>query len=310
MKIRQLVMMTAGGSALLANASAHAVITGLTLVPVSFEQGWLDETGAVISTGSGATSVSQDAMTHARVIKAWEATNNAYCTVRMYIQTDTLTTGVNGVSGLDIDPHFRLRVRTTRPDLVTPGEGFFNYSSMADHGEAGPQPFLTVNVNQGQRAFDSYFTAGGADEESDAGRAIEGDPTMFDALRGVSHIISDLATGQTGGLGGAQEVDCENCGYFSSVPVLPKQYSYSTAASLAANGGLPITGQGLMVGQFTIRRTNAMFAQALTVGSGTTIDENFYFQVFIPACEVPAPSAAAALVAGGLFAGGRRRRCS
>jgi hypothetical protein len=199
-----LSLLAGAGCLLTGTDRAEAVITGLVAIPVSFEQGWLDEVGQPISTGSSPTSISQDALVHQRVIKAWKATNHRYCTVRLYITTDNATTPVNGIAA-DGDGQFDLRLEMRPWSWSQPGRGFFNYAPASNQHSAGPQPFAAVNTNQGQRAFDSYLTVNGADRDGDAGAAIEGSPDQnaFNALRGASHVFSEVATGQTGGLGGA-----------------------------------------------------------------------------------------------------------
>ncbi len=275
----------AAGSLLACN-HAHAVITGLSLVPVSFEQGWLDVDGGVYSEGSPTT----DAIINANVAAAWAATGGAYMTFRLYIDVDDELTGVNGLAG---DAGIDLRFQ----ELCDP-QGFFNFAPPGNAGSAGPQVFGSLDPAQGARAFDSYLTVNGAAAFDDEGDAVGALGTEFDALRG--------ATNGPGGLGGAMSIDCTECGYFSTFPVQPVAYSYNSATSLAYNGGSPISGLGVMVGQFTLPAGHGFLGNALAVGTGTTMDEAFAFSVSIEC--IPAPPAAAPFVAAGLTLTGRRRR--
>lgn len=69
-------------------------------------------------------------------------------------------------------------------------------------------------------------------------------------------------------------------------------YSYDTQTTLTHNGGLPMSGRGVFVGQFTIRRGEFVMGSLLTVGTGTSASPHWYFE-FLGAGCVPAPGAAA-----------------
>ncbi len=313
MKITQLVTAAGGaGSMFFAASSAHAVITGISVVPVSFEQGWLDETGAPISTGTSPTSISQDALVHARVAAAWVASHLQYRTVRLYLETSNVGDGVNGVSGHDIAPHqINLLLQTIREDGSPSDKGFFNYSSgAAAQSNAGPQPFSATSTAQGQRAYDSYLTVGTTEQAMGFGAPIEGDPTFFDAVRGSSVTTpSTIGTGETGGLNGANFINCQNCGYLNNTPIASQAYSYDTGASLAYNGGVPIVGQGVLVGQFTFNRTDCLIGQMLAVGVGTNVSAAWEFSIgFNPSGKPCYPSPGAIGLLGIAAAAPRRRR--
>ncbi len=303
------IALTAGiaGSLLLAS-SAEAVITGLTAVPVSFEQGWLEADGsAAVNTSTPTT----DLALHASVQAAWAASAGAYITCRVYITVDDQGTNVNGLAGDDVNM-LDFTIQTFQDDgLTVPGSGFFNYQTGAiGSGEgassAGPQTRSATNNAQGQRAYDSYLTVGGADQSSNSGAPIEGAPgDWFDAVRGR---VGAANTVQTGGLGNgfsaATGIDCQNCGYLAITAVNAVEYSYNSVASLAANGGAPITGLGVLVGQFTIAADEIVWGSVLTVGQGTTQDENFVFSF---QHAIPAPGALALLGLAGVTARRRRR---
>ncbi len=303
-------MIAAGGagSILFACESAHAVITGISLVPVSFEQGWLDETGGPIVTGTSPTSISQDALMHARVASAWTASGAQYRTVRVYLETSDVGDGVNGAAGNELNPHIRLFFQPLRADWTWSDKGFFNYSPSTSQDEAGPQPFIVNNNAQGQRAYDTYLTVGTSEQAEGFGYPIEGDPTDFDAVRGSSVATpTTIGTGETGGLGGAIAIDCENCGYLSTLPIASQTYSYNTAASLTANGGNPISGQGVLIGQFTTSRNECLYCNLLAVYPGIGQYEDFEFSAFDYSC-IPTPAGLALFGAAGGAMRRRRRR--
>ncbi len=298
-------MASAGGSLLLAS-TAQAVITGISVVPVSFEQGWLESDGSVAVNSSTPTT---DLALHASVQAAWAGSLGGYKTVRLYLATDDLGTNVNGIAGDDV-AHIQFLIMTMQKDGTSSPRGFFNYQTGAiasgeANSSAAPQQRGANNNAQGQRAYDSYLTVGGADQSSNSGAPIEGSADMFDAVRGRVGAANAIQTGGTGnGFSAATKIDCENCGFLAVTAINPVSYSYNTAASLAYNGGLPITGQGVLVGQFTVSSLDGLVGTFLAVGQGTTQDAAFTFDF---AWNVPSPGALALLGLAGVAARRRRR---
>jgi MYXO-CTERM domain-containing protein len=325
MKMKTVSLLAGSSGSLLLASAAQAVITGVHVVPVSFEQGWVGENGAPYSSGTSTTAVSNDATAHARTQAAWAGSLGAYKTFRVYLTVDNLATPVNGGAGDDV-AHINFTVESRLKDNSGTGSGFFNYATGAFDANgapppaiaasllnAGPQAYLGATNNaQGQLAYDSYLTVGSASQGGDAGAAIEGAGTEFDAARGRSvPSAATIATGQVGnggtganGLAAASMISCENCGYLASTPITGVAYSYNSLASLAANFGLPITGQGVLIGQFTVKNTDGIIGQVLAVGTGTAATPQWTFSF---GANVPAPGALALLGLAGIAARRRRR---
>lgn len=309
MKTAKIAMLAGLSGSLLLASSAEAVITGVTVVPVSFEQGWLAENGALISSGTSTTAVENDAVQHGRTAAAWVGSLSGYKTFRVYLTTDTAGTGVNGQAGNDVSQIDMIH-ETRLKDDSGPGSAFFNYMTGTANqaSTAGPQAYGSASNNaNGQRAYDSYLTVLGASAGTNAGAAIEGVPSMFNGVRGRTGVAATIQTGDVGnGFDASTSIDCQNCGFLATLPVLPIAYSYNSAASLAANAGAPIEGLGVLIGQFTVKATDGIRGQILAVGTGT--DTSFIFEYSANIGIIPAPGALALLGVAGAV--GRRRRRS
>jgi uncharacterized protein (TIGR03382 family) len=317
MKMKTFSLLAGASGSLLLGASAQAVITGVHVVPVSFEQGWLGEDGnpyqnfvSTVTPTSSQTVIipdPNDALRHGRVAAAWAASLGQYKTFRVYLTVDNLGTPVNGSAGDDV-ALIDFRAQSLRKDLTGPGNGFFNYVQGAagtlPTSSAGPSNFAAVGSNaQGQAAYDSYLTVGGAQGDDNSGSAIEGVAGMFAAVRGRTGAAGTVQTGATGnGFNAATTINCQNCGYLATLPINGVAYSYSSAASLAANGGLPITGMGVLIAQYTVNALDGVEGQVLAIGTGT----NTSF-VYTWSANIPAPGALALLGLAGVAARRRRR---
>jgi uncharacterized protein (TIGR03382 family) len=301
MKTANIALLAGLSGSLLLSSTAEAVITGITVVPVSFEQGWLEADGSVFVDPSSPTA---DNDLHSRVSNAWAQANGNYKTFRIYVTVSDAATAVFGHSGNDV-AQIAMIHESVRKDLSGPGNGFFNYSATAQFGDPGPQPRAAGSANggaQGQRGFDSYLTVKGADQSTDTGANIEGVATMFDAVREISHLATAFATGQTGGLGAATSINCQNCGYLATTQNFGNAYSYNSAASLAANGGLPITGMGVLIAQLTVNALDGIQGQMRVVG--TEFEQTFTYSANL---DIPAPGALALLGVAGAVTRRRRR---
>lgn len=310
MKMKNVSLLASATGSLLLASSAQAVITGVTVVPVSFESGWVNAQGGLQSSGTSTTAISNDAVQNARTAAAWAAsgaTGRGYKVFRVYITTDNAGTPVNGSAGDDV-AGIDFRVQSLNKDGISPGLGFFNYMTGTANqaSTAGPQAYgSAANNAQGQRAYDSYLTVGGADAGSNAGAAIEGAAGMFNAVRGRTGAAAAVQTNATGNsFDAANSINCQNCGFLATLPIGSTPYSYTSAASLAANFGMPITGIGVMVAQITVRNTDGIFGQLLAVGTGTSATAQWTFSY---AANVPAPGALALLGLAGIAARRRRR---
>jgi hypothetical protein len=266
----------------LISPDATAQVAGFDVVPVDFSNGWVDASGSLVVSNTSTPTL--DVQIHNNVAAAWSATANRYATIRVYLTMTSTSHWGAGAVGNDVGEIVFMQFNTDS------GAGFFNWATPNHAASPGPQPYIVNNIAQGQRAFDSYLTVGGAHAGADNGVFAEGKPGgAFNALRGVSPAVSPYV----GGLGGATNVNFDNCGYYSLGPTYPIEYDYGSGHS----------GIGLLVGQFTVLAGDTINGHFAGLGPVQLSVFDFSYST-----AVPAPAGMAILALAGACTHSRRRR--